>query len=87
MTRRVVRLLFRCNASRQLHSQTHQESAMDRNRIEGTAKELKGSVKEAIGKVTHNRAKQAEGAAEKIAGRMQTKVGEAADAVRERLKR
>ncbi|NML32892.1 CsbD family protein [Paraburkholderia antibiotica] len=60
---------------------------MDKNRMEGTAKELKGSVKEAIGKVTRNRVKQAEGAAEKLAGRMQVKVGEAADAVREQLKR
>ncbi|MGF6933786.1 uncharacterized protein YjbJ (UPF0337 family) [Paraburkholderia sp. UCT70] len=59
---------------------------MDRNRAEGTAKELKGSVKEAIGKVTGNRAKQAEGAAEKIAGRIQARIGEETEEVRERVK-
>jgi uncharacterized protein YjbJ (UPF0337 family) len=60
---------------------------MDRNRVEGAAKQVKGSVKEAMGKVTGNRVTQAEGAAEKLAGRVQSKVGEAADAVRDRLKR
>jgi uncharacterized protein YjbJ (UPF0337 family) len=55
--------------------------------MEGAAKQVKGSVKEAMGKVTGNRVTQAEGAAEKLAGRVQSKVGEAADAVRERLKR
>ncbi|EDZ99215.1 CsbD family protein [Burkholderia sp. H160] len=59
---------------------------MNRNLVEGTAKELKGSVKEAIGKVTGNRAKQAEGAAEKIAGRIQARIGAEADEVRERVK-
>ncbi|MBN3804454.1 CsbD family protein [Paraburkholderia sp. Ac-20336] len=59
---------------------------MNRNRVEGTAKELKGSIKEAIGKITGNRVQQAEGAAEKLAGRMQAKVGEAADAMLEQLK-
>jgi uncharacterized protein YjbJ (UPF0337 family) len=60
---------------------------MDRNRVEGAAKQVKGSVREAMGKVTGNRVTQAEGAAEKLAGRVQSKVGEAADAVRDRLKR
>jgi uncharacterized protein YjbJ (UPF0337 family) len=60
---------------------------MDRNRVEGAAKQVKGSVKEAMGKVTGNRVTQAEGAAEKLAGRVQSRVGEAADAVRDRLKR
>lgn len=60
---------------------------MDKNRVEGAAKQLKGSVREAMGKVTGNRTKQAEGAAEKLAGRVQTKIGEAADALRDRMKR
>ncbi|KAA1013526.1 CsbD family protein [Paraburkholderia panacisoli] len=60
---------------------------MDKNRIEGAAKQLKGSVKEAMGKVTGNRVKQAEGAAERLAGTMQAKLGEAADALRGRVKR
>lgn len=60
---------------------------MDKNRMEGAAKQVRGTVREAMGKVTGNRATQAEGAAEKLAGRMQSKIGEATDAVRERIKR
>ncbi|QQC65883.1 CsbD family protein [Paraburkholderia ginsengisoli] len=59
---------------------------MDKNRVEGEAKQLKGSVREAIGKVTGNPATQAAGAAEKLAGRMQMKLGEAVDEARERVK-
>lgn len=60
---------------------------MDRNRVEGAAKQVKGSVKEALGKLTGNRTTQVKGAAEKLAGKVQSKVGEAADAVRNRVKR
>jgi uncharacterized protein YjbJ (UPF0337 family) len=38
---------------------------MDKDRIAGSAKKIKGSVKEAIGKVTGDSKTQAEGAAEK----------------------
>ncbi|WP_024343453.1 CsbD family protein [Bradyrhizobium japonicum] len=37
---------------------------MDNDRVRGTAKQIKGSVKEAIGKITGNRKLEAEGAAE-----------------------
>jgi uncharacterized protein YjbJ (UPF0337 family) len=63
------------------------ETVMDKNRVEGAAKQVKGTVKEAMGKVTGNRTTQAEGAAEKLAGKVQSRIGEAADAVRDRLKR
>lgn len=55
---------------------------MDRNRIEGKLKQVKGSVKEALGKVTGDRETEAEGVAEQRAGRLQEKTGEATDAVR-----
>ncbi|MDF3080567.1 CsbD family protein [Burkholderia sola] len=55
---------------------------MDRNRIEGKLKQVKGSVKEALGKVTGDRETEAEGVAEQQAGKLQEKAGEAADAVR-----
>ncbi|AOJ27712.1 MULTISPECIES: CsbD family protein [Burkholderia] len=55
---------------------------MDRNRIEGKLKQVKGSVKEALGKVTGDRKAEAEGVAEQQAGKIQEKAGEAADAVR-----
>jgi uncharacterized protein YjbJ (UPF0337 family) len=64
-----------------------EDTVMDRNRVEGAAKQVKGSVRQAIGKVTGNRTTQARGAAEKLAGKVQSKVGEVADAVRGRVKR
>ncbi|MEN2468921.1 CsbD family protein [Burkholderia sp. GS2Y] len=55
---------------------------MDRNRIEGKLKQVKGSLKEALGKVTGDRKTEADGVAEQQAGKIQEKAGEAADAVR-----
>ncbi|MFM0114720.1 MULTISPECIES: CsbD family protein [Paraburkholderia] len=60
---------------------------MNDNRIEGTAKQIKGSVKEAIGKVTGDKATQIEGAAEKLEGKVQANVGKATDAVKDRIKK
>jgi uncharacterized protein YjbJ (UPF0337 family) len=60
---------------------------MDKDRIEGAAKQVKGSIKEAVGKVTGDRQTQAEGVAEKAAGKLQNSVGGAKDAVRAALKR
>jgi uncharacterized protein YjbJ (UPF0337 family) len=60
---------------------------MDKDRIEGAAKQVKGSIKEAVGKVTGDRQTQAEGVAEKAAGKVQNSIGGAKDAVREALKR
>jgi len=68
--------------SRRRLSPTSQETTMDRNRIEGKLKQVKGSVKEALGKVTGDRKTEAEGVAEQQAGKMQEQAGEAADAVR-----
>jgi uncharacterized protein YjbJ (UPF0337 family) len=58
------------------------EDMMDKNRIEGTARQMKGIVHEAVGKATGNRGTQMRGTAEKMAGKMQAKLGAAADAVR-----
>ncbi|MCD0256935.1 CsbD family protein [Xanthomonas melonis] len=59
---------------------------MDKNRIEGAAKQVKGSVKEAVGRVTGNRSTELEGAAEKNIGKVQRKAGEVADKVRDAWK-
>ncbi|MGH8082548.1 MAG: CsbD family protein [Lysobacter sp.] len=58
---------------------------MDKNRIEGVAKQVKGSVKEAIGKITGDTQTELEGAAEKNIGKAQAKAGELADKVRDKL--
>lgn len=60
---------------------------MDKNRIEGAAKQVKGSVKEAIGKITGDKSTQAEGIAEKVEGKVQADIGKAKDAVRDTLKK
>jgi uncharacterized protein YjbJ (UPF0337 family) len=55
---------------------------VDRNRIEGRLKRIRGSVKEALGKVTGDRKTEAEGVAEQVAGELQEKTGETTDAMR-----
>ena len=56
---------------------------MDSDRIAGAAKQVKGSVKETLGKVTGDTKTQAEGAAEKAVGKVQSGAGKAKDAVRD----
>ena len=52
---------------------------MDKNRIDGAGKEIKGGAKEALGKVTGNKTQQAAGMVEKNVGTAQRKAGEAID--------
>ena len=56
---------------------------MDKDRVAGSAKKTKGSVKEAIGKVTGDRKTRAEGTAEKTEGQAQNAVGGVKDTARE----
>jgi uncharacterized protein YjbJ (UPF0337 family) len=56
---------------------------MDKDRIEGSAKQVKGAIKEAAGKVTGDSKMKAEGAADKLAGKVQNAVGGAKDAIRD----
>lgn len=58
---------------------------MDKDRIEGSATQAKGAVKEAFGKVTGDAKTEAEGKTEKAAGKMQNAVGGAKDAARDAL--
>lgn len=55
---------------------------MNKNRIDGTTRQMKGIVREAVGKATGSRGMQMRGTAEKITGKMQAKLGAAADAMR-----
>ncbi|CAN7156849.1 MULTISPECIES: CsbD family protein [Agrobacterium tumefaciens complex] len=59
---------------------------MDKNRIEGIARQAKGTIKEATGKITGNGRLEAEGKAEKVAGHAQEKFGRAKDAITKALK-
>jgi uncharacterized protein YjbJ (UPF0337 family) len=55
---------------------------MDKDRVDGAAKQMKGSVKEAAGKVTGDAKLQAEGKADKVTGKAQNAVGGLKDAVK-----
>ncbi len=55
---------------------------MDKDRIEGVAKQAKGAVKETLGKIVGDKKLQGEGAAEKAAGKVQNTVGGVKDAVK-----
>jgi uncharacterized protein YjbJ (UPF0337 family) len=67
-------------------SKRWKEFVMDNNRIEGIARQAKGSIKEAAGKITGNDKLQAEGKAEKLAGQAQEKLGQTKDAVKKAFK-
>ena len=60
---------------------------MGKDRIEGAAKQVKGSLKEGIGKVTGDAKIETEGKAEKAAGKVQNAVGGARDVVRDAAKK
>jgi uncharacterized protein YjbJ (UPF0337 family) len=60
-----------------------QENVMDKNRIEGTKHEVKGAVKEGVGKVTNNPVKEAAGNLEKNAGKIQKEIGKEKDRQRD----
>lgn len=60
---------------------------MDKNRVEGSIKEVKGAAKETIGKAIGDAKLQSDGKAEKTAGKVQNAVGGLNDAVRDALKK
>ena len=61
----------------------HWEMTMDKDRIAGSAKQAKGTVKEAVGKVTGDAKLEAEGKADKAEGKVQNAIGGMKDAVRD----
>lgn len=60
---------------------------MHKDEAKGAAKDITGSVKEAAGKATNNPDLEAEGAAERVEGKVQKGVGALKDAARDVLKR
>jgi len=56
---------------------------MDKDRIEGSANQAKGAVKQATGKLTGDAKLEAEGAADKAKGKVQNAIGGAKDALRD----
>jgi uncharacterized protein YjbJ (UPF0337 family) len=56
---------------------------MDKDRIEGSAKQVKGAIKEGAGKLTGDAKLEGEGKADKAEGKIQNAVGGLKDKIRE----
>jgi len=57
-----------------------------RDRIEGALHEAKGAVKAKVGEVTNSPQMQAEGTLEKLAGKLQKKIGDAESVIEKHSK-
>ena len=55
---------------------------MDKDRIEGSAEQAKGKVKEVAGKVTGDSKLEGEGNADQVAGKVQNAIGGIKDTLR-----
>jgi uncharacterized protein YjbJ (UPF0337 family) len=55
---------------------------MDKDRIAGSAKQIKGSVKETIGKVVGDAKLESDGKVEKVEGKVQNAIGGLKDALK-----
>lgn len=60
---------------------------MHKDEIEGAAKDMKGAVKQGVGKATDNERLQAEGTADRVEGKVQKGVGGLKEGAREALKK
>jgi uncharacterized protein YjbJ (UPF0337 family) len=60
---------------------------MDKNRIQGSIKEIKGAAKEAIGKAIGDTKLQSDGKTDKAAGKIQNAVGGLSDAISDAVKK
>jgi uncharacterized protein YjbJ (UPF0337 family) len=64
-----------------------EEKVMDKDRVAGSAKQMKGAVKEEVGKVVGDAKLESEGKADKTEGKVQNAVGGLKDAVRDAAKK
>ena len=60
---------------------------MHKDEIKGAAKQAKGAMKEGAGKAIGDRRMQAEGATERMTGKVQKGVGQVKDSARDALNR
>ena len=60
---------------------------MHKDEAKGAAKDVKGSIKEAAGRATGDERLQAEGAGERVEGKVQKGVGNLKEAARDILKK
>jgi uncharacterized protein YjbJ (UPF0337 family) len=64
------------------YAHTWRMNMVDKDRIEGSAEQLKGKVKEAVGKVTGDSKLESEGKANQVAGKVQNAIGGIKDTLR-----
>jgi uncharacterized protein YjbJ (UPF0337 family) len=60
---------------------------MNKDRVAGSAKQIKGTIKELVGKATGDAKLESEGKADKVEGKIQNAVGGIKDTVREIVKK
>ncbi len=60
---------------------------MHKDEAKGAAKDISGSIKEAVGKATGNERLEAEGVGERVEGKVQKGVGSLKEAARDVLKK
>ena len=59
-----------------------EDMALDKDRVEGSAKQVEGTVKETTGKVLGDKKLESEGTADKAAGKVQNAIGGLKDTLR-----
>ena len=59
---------------------------MDKDRVAGSAKQVKGTIKQAVGKAVGDTKLESEGAADKVEGKVQNAIGGLKDTVKDVLK-
>lgn len=59
---------------------------MDKDRIVGSTKQVKGAVKQVVGKAVGDAKLESEGKADKIGGKVQNAIGDIKDTVKDRSK-
>ena len=60
---------------------------MDKDRVAGSAKQVKGTIKELVGKAIGDTKLEAEGKADKVEGKIQNAAGGIKDSVRDIIER
>jgi uncharacterized protein YjbJ (UPF0337 family) len=66
---------------------TEEKIMVDKNRVDGSAKNIGGKVKEGIGNVTGDSKMQTEGKADQAEGKIQNTIGGIKDSVKDALKK
>jgi len=66
------------------HLSPFEEEIMDKDRIVGSAKEIKGKVKQAVGKAVGDAKLESEGNADKLEGKVQNAIGGLKDTLKGR---